>query len=804
MERLEFYRIGIGLLVVLFTTIGVRGQILVQGRVVDQKGPLVGASVVVEGLNIGTSSREGGHFDLSLGSGKYYLRVSFTGYKMKRIPVVVNKPIEISVLLEEDTKELEEVVVSGQSPEKNYQSLEIGVTRLNMTTLKKLPTFMGEVDILKSVLTLPGVTTVGEGTSDVNVRGGSADQNLILMDAAPIFNPSHLMGLFSIFNADVVDNLEFYRAAIPSKFGERASSVMDISLRQPDMTRWNVKAGIGLIASRLAVDGPIVKDKLSLLVGARASFPDYLFRLTKVSSLRETKAHFTDLTTKLSFTPNTRNRFFVSTYRSNDAFKVASDSLAVIEINASSSEFVWQTQTISGGWVWAISDVLHSVATVAHTQYNSEISSPDEQNAFSLKSSVVYDAAKTDFNLTLGRRHLLNFGTTLIRYGLEPGELTAGSPVSNINPKDIEDMKGMEGGIYLADEFVVNSKLSLSGGLRYSHFRNLGPSHVYIYKEDSPKNADAIVDTAFVDNGKNVASYGGFEPRIAVKVALPGASSLKFGYSRMRQYIQRLTNSTASLPTDRWQICNRYLKPQIVDQASLGYFRNFSSNMFEGSVEVFYKSFTNMTDYKEGVNFLLSTAIEADVLQGKGRSYGVEMQVKKSRGRLTGWLNYTYSQTRVKIDGEFDEEKISGGNWYPASYNKPHVLNLALNYAASKAWMFGFNFTYSSGRPITYPESKYFIGNLYIPNFIARNNSKIPDYHRLDLSVTYTPSHKKQTRYKSSWAFSVYNCYARKNAYSVFFKPNNQNRFQYSKTVNTYKLSIFATVFPSITYNFNF
>ncbi len=780
------------------------GQIAIKGIVHDEKGPLPGASIVVENTTTGTSTLQDGTFTLELYKGQFYLIVSYTGYKPRKIRVIVSKPQELDIVLEENTRELDEVVVSGQSPERNYQSIEIGVTKLNMGTLKKMPSFMGEVDIMKSLLMLPGVTSVGEGTSDINVRGGSADQNLILMDEAPIFNPSHLMGLFSIFNADVVDNIEFHRAAIPAKFGERTSSVMDISLRHPDFNKWNWKAGVGLIANRIAIDGPIIKNKLAIMLGARASYPDYIFKISGNPTLKNTRAHFTDLTAKLEYTPNTRNRFFFSTYRSNDVFKVASDSLSIIEINASSSQFSWGTQTASLGWLWAISDRLNFKLTTVQTNYLSDISSADEQNAFSLESSVMYKSAKSDFIYTLSPKQVLNFGAAGITYSIDPGNLQSGSAISNINPKKLDEMKGLETGIYLSDEYTVSPTISISGGIRYSFFQNLGPSKVFLYQEGAALSVDTITDTLFTQKGAASVNYGGVEPRLSSKFSISKTSSLKFGYNRMRQYMQRLTNSTSSLPTDRWQISSNYLKPQIVDQISLGYFRNFSQNRFETSAEVFYKSFANMTDYKDGVNFLLSSAIEADLLQGKGKSYGIETQIKKSKGNLTGWFNYTYSQTRVRINGPFEEEQINRGDWYPASYNKPHVLNLTLSYSENKRWNYGLNFTYSSGRPITYPESKYYAGNLYIPNFVVRNNSRIPDYHRLDLSMIYTPDQKMGSRFKSNWAFSIYNCYARKNAYSIFFKPNNQNRFQYSKTVNAYKLSIFGTIFPSISYNLSF
>lgn len=777
-------------------------HIMVRGRVHQKDINLIGASIILEGTTLGVSANEQGNFTFLLEPGIYSIAVSFTGYLTKTITFVVQKPEYLDIELEEDSKILEELVVSSEASDYNVQSVEIGVSKLNMKTLSKLPSFMGEVDIIKSLLTLPGVTTVGEGTSDINVRGGSADQNLILMDDAPIFNSSHLMGLFSIFNPDMVENLEFYRGGIPPKFGERVSSVLNISLRNPNSENWHVRGGLGLIASRLSVDGPIIPGKLSVMVGGRVSFPDYLFQLSGNPALENTTANFYDLTGKIEYTPNSKNKIFFTGYNSFDRFKVASDSLAVLEINASSSEYDWETLNGTLGWRHDYSDRLYSRIVGVWSNYSSAITSEDELIAFDLQSSILYKGVKADFVWKLGDKHTMDFGGSGISYTINPGALKPGSDVSNINAIDLPQEQSREGGLYVSDEVTLSPKVSLLIGTRYSMFFAEAPATKYLYLDGEPKNLDSIYDTLFNEGGEQY--YGGIEPRMSLRVNLNSVSSIKLGYNRMRQYIQRITNTTSALPTDRWQTSNAYIKPQIADQVSLGYYRNFKENMFETSLETFFKHTANATDYKDGANLLLHPATESAILQGTGRAYGVEVQAKKNKGKLTGWVNYTYSQSHIKMESEFEEEQINQGNWYPTYYNKPHAVNLIVNYKQSKRFSYSANFTYSTGRPITYPEGKYFVGDVYVPDFVNRNNGTIPDYHRLDVSMTYDPKTKKERKWKSNWSFSIYNLYARKNAYSVFFKPNNQNVFQYSKSVNTYKLSIFGTVFPSITYNFEF
>jgi len=793
---------GAILLFLLASNFSFSQPLLLRGRVHQKDMNLIGASVIVEGTAIGVSTNETGNFSMLLEPGQYNLVVSFTGYLTRRILLNLQKADYLDINLEEDTKQLEEIVLSGVPSDNNVRSLEIGLSKISISTLQKLPAFMGEVDIMKSLLSLPGVTTVGEGTSNINVRGGSSDQNLILLDDAPIFNSSHLMGLFSIFNPDMVESFEFYRGGIPPKFGERISSILNISLRNPDKEKLNFRGGLGLIASRLAVDGPIIPGKLSIMFGGRISFPDYLFKISGNPTIKNTKASFYDLTGKVEFAPNAKNRIKLTGYNSYDKFKVAGDSLSILEINASSTEFDWQSINGTISWDHDFTDRFHSKIVGIWSNYSSVIGSSDELNAFDLKSSILYSGVKSDFILNIGKKHQIDFGVSATSYQINPGVLSGGE-VSNVNSVELPKEQSMEAGIYVSDELVLSPAFSLMLGARYSIFYNLGPTNIYLYQEGQPITIATIYDTLYVESG-SASNYGGIEPRFSLKVNLNKNSSLKLGYNRMRQYIQRITNTTSAMPTDRWQISNSYIKPLIADQISVGYFRNFKDNMFEASLESYFKNTDNMTDYKEGANLLLNPATESVLLQGKGRAYGIELQIKKTRGKFTGWINYTFSQSLIKINGNYVEERINNGEWYPTNYNKPHNLNLVASYSKNKRFTYSTNFTYSTGRPISYPEGKYYLGNIYVPDFVNRNNSKIPDYHRLDVSMTYNPQPKKDTRWKSSWSFSIYNLYARKNAYSVFFKPNNQNRFQYSKTVDAYKLSIFGTIFPSITYNFEF
>ena len=763
--------------------------------------PIEGANVFIQAVGAGITTDSTGYFIMFLPKGVHTVEFTFVGYAPKKRNIALNRAVTVNMVLEESSQLLQEVSVSGQVEDHNISSAEIGVSKMSMKTIEKMPSFMGEVDVMKSLLMLPGVSTVGEGTTGINVRGGNIDQNLILLDDAPVFNSSHLMGLFSVFNPDVVRDVTFYRGAIPAQYGSRVSSVLDIKVRNPDTERIKLQGGVGLISNRLLVEGPIGKnEKLSFLVGARASFSDYLLKISPNKSIQDTRANFYDVTGKMLYNLNDNNKLQVSFYRSHDGFKLASDSLSAVEINASSSEFNWETTNATIRWDHAFSSNFIANIVGVYSDYDAIIANPEPSNGFDLTSSINHRKLKSDFSWFAGR-HAVMFGGAASYYTLNPGDLQPNSAESSINELLLQQENGLELAAFVSDEIVFNDKITLMMGLRYSYFQNRGERNVYSYDETMPYSLETIVDTTFYGKGEAITSYHGPEPRFSLKYSVSPSSSVKLGYNKMRQYLQLVSNTTAALPIDRWQLSNSYSEPIIADQVSLGYFKNLKSNVYEVSAEVFYKTTQNVIDFKDGAELLLNPALETAILNGSGYAYGLEFQTKKDIGRLTGWLSYTYSQARQVAETAYEEEQINRGQYYPTNFNKPHILNISTTYKESARVSYSANFTYSTGRPVTYPDDKYFVYGLFIPNYVSRNQYKIPDYHRLDLSMTVEPNPAKQTKWKGSWTFSIYNVYARKNAYSVFFKPNNQSSVNQA---NVYKLSIFGTIFPSITYNFSF
>lgn len=763
--------------------------------------PIEGANVYIPNLGAGVTTDSTGFFKLFLPQGSHTVEFTYVGFESKKRNVSVNRAVTLNMKLEESSQLLQEISVSGQAQDHNISSAEIGVNKMSMKTIEKMPSFMGEVDVMKSLLMLPGVSTVGEGTTGLNVRGGNIDQNLILLDDAPVFNSSHLMGLFSVFNPDMVRDVTFYRGAIPAQYGSRVSSVLDIKIRNPETDRLKAQGGVGLISNRLLLEGPIGGDKLSFLLGARASFSDYLLKLSPNQSIQDTRANFYDVTGKLLYKLNDNNKLQLSFYRSHDGFKIASDSLSAVEINASSSQFNWETANATLRWDHAFSDSFIGNFVGVYSDYSAIISNPEPSNGFDLDSSVKYLKAKSDFSWFSSGGHAVMFGASATNYIIQPGHLEPNSEESNINGLQLQKENGLELAAFASDEIVFNDRVTLMLGLRYSYYHNMGEREVYSYEQGRPRSLETLIDTTYYGKGERISSYHGPEPRFSFKYSLNPTASVKLGYNRMRQYMQLVSNTTAALPIDRWQLSNSYSRPIIADQVSVGYFKNLQDNAYEVSAEVFYKTTENVSDYKDGAELLLNQALETAILQGSGYAYGVEFQTKKNIGRLTGWLSYTYSQARQLVTGPQEEEEINGGEYYPTNFNKPNILNISATYKESARVSFSANFTYSTGRPVTYPDDKYYVYGLFIPNYVSRNQYKIPDYHRLDLAMTIDPDPSKESKWKGSWTFSVYNVYARKNAYSVFFKPNNQAT---AVQANVYKLSIFGTIFPSITYNFSF
>ncbi|WP_020600824.1 TonB-dependent receptor [Spirosoma panaciterrae] len=768
------------------------------GYVKDAKTgkPIQGANIVVLNVSKGYVTAKDGFYTVQLPPGKYILRFSHVGYRTRQDTITLNSTLFREVMMEDDSKDLEEVVVTSEAPDRNVRKVEMGVSQLTIRSIRRIPPLMGEVDVVRSLLLLPGVTTVGEGAPGFNVRGGSTDQNLILFDDAPVFNSGHLMGFFSVFNPDVVRDVTLNRGGVAAAYGGRASSVLDVKIKEPDAQKWGINGGIGLISSRLGIEGPIVKNKLSFLAAVRASFNDFLFKLAP-PNLRGTTANFYDVTTKLKYQPSEKNTITFTGYVSTDVFKLASDSLSGQEINASSTKFNYQTLTGSVRWNYFMSRQLNLATSVILSHYKADLSVPDSANAFDLKSGVWHRQIKSDLTYTPNETHQWQVGISAIDYSIQPNTRIPG-PYSNILPIDIAREQAYELAAYIQDEWKLNTDVSLIAGLRYSALLNRGPASVRTYQENGPRQDEAVTSTKTYEAGKIYNTMGGLEPRLALRWSVGEGKSIKAGYSRLRQYIQQVTNTTAALPTSRWHLSDLYTKPVIADQWSLGYFRNTPDNAFEVSGEVYYKTLTNAIDYRDGAELQLAQAVETQIVQGSGQAYGLEGLLRKNKGRWTGFMSYTFARTFLTMNSPFASERVNNGNPYPANYDKPHTINILATHRPTTWFSMSLNFTYSTGRPTTQPAAISRIGGAQVPIYLDRNQQRVPDYHRLDFSMTFEQNPEKKKRNQSSWVFSVYNVYAHKNAYSIFYKLSP------ASATDAYKLSIFGTAFPSLTYNFKF
>ena len=752
---------------------------------------IIGSTVYVEELKKGTISNRYGYYSLTMPVGNYHIAYSYIGLKKEIKQIVLNASGTFDIELSEDPFQIEEVTITGEAADVNISGIQMSTIKLNMKTIETMPAFLGEVDVIRSLTLLPSVSTIGEGASGFNVRGGDIDQNLILLDDAPIFNSSHVFGFFSVFNPDAVKNVTLYSGGIPAQYGGRLSSILDIKQNEGNLKELTGKGGIGLISSRLAIEAPIVKDKCSFLIAGRSSYSDWMLQKVPDMNVRNSAVSFYDATAKINYAFNDKNKLSLSTYLSDDKFRFGPDTT-----------YNWGTANAVLKYNHTWGDKLFSDVTAVYSNYYYKVDNQAEVNAYELKYGIEYKSLKTDFTY-LSQKHQLDFGASIIWYGFQPGSLIPALESSSINPVYIEEEQSREMAVYINDEYKISSRITLMYGLRYSLFHNLGPADVYMYQDNIPKNKMTILDTLNFSTGEVIETYGGLEPRVSIKLGLGSYSSLKISYNRMRQYISLISNTAAITPIDIWKTSNKHIKPQTGDQVIIGYYKNFAENSIETSIETYYKKIDNLLEYKDGANLLLNETLEADLLQGKGRAYGVELLAKKKTGRLTGWGSYAYTKSERLVNGEFPEEQINFGEYYPSNYDKPHNVKIVGNYRITQRWSFAANFTYGTGRPFTAPYSKYKINNklfedLTVANFSQRNQYRIPDYHRLDISVTLSQGHKKYRKWKGSWTFSIYNVYGRKNAYSVFFQD------VYGAPPMPYKLSILGVPFPSLTYNFTF
>lgn len=695
---------------------------------------------------------------------------------------------KMDITISENVNQLNEVIVKGKKSE-TVKSANTGVTSINIEGLKNIPMVLGERDILKVATTIPGIKTAGEGSSGFNVRGGKTDQNLILLDNAVIYNPAHFFGFFSAINPFTIGSADIYKGSIPTEFGGRLSSVFDITTKNGNLTKISGEGGLGPVTSNITVSTPIVKEKSSLLIGARATYSDWILKNLDEKSLKNSKASFYDGVAKYNHKINPNNDIEATGYYSHDAFSVSSDST-----------YKYSNQLVSLKWNHAFKPNHKAALIISNSQYKFNIDydkDSDKKNAFDFGYKINETQLQFKFNYALNDKHKITYGISGKLYKINPGTLSPTSQETILQPKSVEKEKGLESALYLSDSYKVSEKLLVNAGIRYSFFASLGSSSQRVYMADSPVSDATVVETKQYGNNKIIKTYGGFEPRISARYFISDDFSVKASYDKTYQYLHLLSSNTTQSPTDTWKLSDLNIKPQNADQFSLGFYKNFASKDFEVSLEGYTKKINNILDYKVGAQLILNQNIETELLRGKGKAYGIEFLLKKQVGKLNGWLGYTYSRTFIKLDSKFDIEKVNNGEYFPANYDKPHDISAVLNYKFTKRYSLSTNFIYQTGRPITYPIGKYTFGNAEYTLYSDRNKFRIPDYYRLDIGVNIEGNHKIKKLAHSFWNISVYNVLGRNNPYSVYFVTKDGN-------VKAYKTTIFSIPVPTITYNFKF
>lgn len=758
--------------------------VLIKGKIIDaaEGEPLIGASIQVLESSQGVVTDIDGNFELPLIPGKYKLMAQYAGYEAQSIPVQVINEGELDVELFNQTLKLEEVTISAKSQEITVSEKIAGREILDIAVIKSLPTFMGEVDPVKSLISLPGVSSVGEGTAGFNVRGGDPGQNLLMMDEAIIYNSSHLFGFFGAFSPDMIRDVELYKGGGPANYGGRVSSVLNVNLRNGNAKEYEVAGGIGLISSRLSVEGPLKKDKTSFILSGRTSYPNWMLKQMKDPDLYQSAAGFYDVNLKVNHTIDENNVLTFSGYLSDDNFEFASDTA-----------YVWKTKAAIAKWSHRFNSNFLMQTNFVISDYKSNIENNQENFGFDYTSGIKNYQGKIDFSYSIGTSHKLDFGFSSLHYSFDNGTFEPGVQNSNSEAIYIPHESALESAVYFNDEFSISPKVSLVYGLRVSNYLTLGGTY-FEFDPAAPKSPSSIIDTLVYQNGEIAKTNFGIEPRVSFRWLITPSSSLKASYYRTNQYIHLISNTAAISPVNYWKSSGYNLDPSISDQYTLGLFKNWNDNLFEISVEGYYKWIQNVVDYKNAATILLNETLDADLVQGKGKAYGVEFLLRKNRGKLTGWLGYTYSRSlRQFNESPFDEEIINEGVFFPSNYDKPHDVSVVMNYKFSRRFSMNMNFAYSTGRPITVPVSKFqYEDFLSILNYSDRNQYRVPDYHRMDLAFTLKSGLKKEKKVDGEWVFSVYNVYGRKNPFSVYFTQRG----------NAFQLSVLGSAFPSISYNF--
>lgn len=779
------------------TSIFAQERYTVSGYITDgQSGEtLIGATALIKELGNGAVSNEYGFYSISVPEGSYTLEFSYIGFDNVVRSISLSENYKLDVELGALSNELVEVVVTAEEGNSNVSEVNMSVNKLDIATIKSMPTLLGEVEVVRSLQLLPGVTSVGEGATGFNVRGGSIDQNLILLDEAPVYNSSHLFGFFSVFNPDAIKDVKLYKGGIPSRYGGRLSSILDVRMKEGNKKKFTMNGGVGFIFSRLSLEAPIIKDKSSLIVAARRSYIDILAKPFLDEEFNDSELNFYDLTLKTNYDINDKNRLFLSGYFGRDNFGFGDQA-----------GFSWGNRTGTLRWNHLFSERLFSNLTMYFSDYDYQINfGNDSQNNFMWDAGIQNVSLKPEFSFYITPGNLLRFGGQAIYYTFDSGQ-AIGTSEGDIADFSLPKKYAAEYGVYVENEVDLGSKIKANYGVRLSAFDYMGKGTAYTFGEAAIGERRFPTDFDIYDDWESIKTYANLEPRLSLQMQLSENNSIKASYNRTAQYIQLVSNTTAATPVDIWTPSTNNIRPATADQVALGYFQNLKDNEYELTAEVYYKKMNNIIDYIDGADLLLNEFIEGDLLEGDGRAYGLEIMAKKTQGKFSGWMSYTLARTERLTPG------VNADEWYPSRFDQLHNLSITSFYEFNDRWSCSANFAYNTGTPTTFPTSRYTVQGYVVPHNAneTRNNVRIPDYHRLDLSVTLKGKQKEGKRWTGDWVFSIYNVYARKNAFSIFFRQEGgrtgEPRLMPGDPVNTdaYRLAVIGNLIPSISYNFKF
>ena len=769
----------------------------ISGKIIDSRTgkPLHGARVSIDNLNVSASTDIAGEYKFTIPVGEYDLRLNYPGFEQDNRYIKVGGNGIVDFELSEKTIRLKEVIVRDKAVDLNIIRTQMSTIKFNTKIIKELPMFLGEKDVIKSVILLPGVQSTGEFGTGFFVRGGSSDQNLVLVEDVPLFNTSHIFGLTSAINSDAVNSVTLLKAGIPAKYGERASSVMDIRLEN-NADKLSGKGNIGLLNTGLNFIVPLFNKKANLLIGGRSSYSNWLLHALPDADLKSSLASFYDINALYAMRFNSKNSLSLFGYFSNDNFSFIK-----------TTNYQYDNTLASARYSHTFNEKLYSTLLLGLSRYRSNISESDSLQpgeAYKICSSTLYNNAKLNFTWLPNEKHSFEFGANSIYYLLQPGKLMPLGTLSQVRIQSTQQEKALEMSAYISDNINFSPKFSGEAGLRLTNYAYLGPNSVFVFKENSARTSENVIDTLNYGNNRIIKWYTSLEPRLSLRYSLDNFSSIKISYNRISQFINLISNTAVMAPTDVYKLSSPNVKPLVCNQFALGYFRNFNKNAIEASAEIYYKKQDNIVEYRDGATILMNNALETDLLNASGYNYGIEFYLKKNTGRLTGWLSYTFSRSIRHTSSPFQVDQINANKDYSSAFDIPHNFVINGNYHLSRRWRLAGTFYYNTGKPVTLPELKYtFDGKQYV-YYSDRNKYRLPDYHRLDISITFDETLRLKQAWKGSWTFSIINLYGQKNPYSVFYKSTTQLESKFYQSFNLYNLFIIERPIPTLTYNFSF